>query len=47
MRRSNLKSHFEIWTPEEVNDNHNGILIIQIEPGTECEYIVEVEDYAD
>ena len=43
MRRSNLKSHFEIWTAEEVNGNISKY-VIQIEPGADGKYIVEVED---
>ena len=46
MRRSNLKSHFVILTAEEVNERKYKA-VIQIEPGSDGEYIVEVEDDAD
>lgn len=45
MRRSNLRSHFEILTAEEVNERKEED-IIQIEPGSDGKYIVEVGDNA-
>lgn len=46
MRRSNLRTHFEILTAEEVNGQPEKA-IVQIEQGSDGMYIVEVEDDAD